>query len=307
MISEQLGRQYKVIFSELDSTRKSVNLVNAAHWYSMQDPRFKASIEANEPLTWLKHLKRRSDAPPRSSWLTSALVLEEYFHSHSIIHTIPEGSTVDSTSPLTIYTIPSSLSPSRRQTHSHDRLTHSVLLNEEPISFEPKRRSLDAQSHRSAESAMSSAYSGSPSAAGPLPLPHISNRLEEMARTSLSPSADALSIQSFPTSGNTTLVVPEVVVQAPSESTVLSSPAPIVTSQSASTDLSGSSPTRQSFSSLKDSVKQRPLQTAYPFGDRSNKPKKKKKKTTIEDRETMLRREYDQKTRHEFRSKHDMC
>jgi len=262
----------------------------------MQDPRFKASVEANEPLTWLKHLKRRSDAPPRSSWLTSALVLEEYFHSHSNIQTIPEGSTVDSTSPLTTYTIPSSLSPSRPQ-HSYDRLSHSALLHEEPISFEPKRRSLDAQSHRSAESALSSAYSGSPSATGPLPLPHITNRLEEMARTSLSPSADALSLQSLPTSGNTTLVVPEVVIQAPSESTVLTNPTPIAPSQSVSTEISGSSPTRQSFSSLKNSIKQRSLQTAFPFNEHLNKPKKKKKKINVEDRETMLRREYEQKTR----------
>lgn len=149
--SDQLLRQYKLVYKHLGSGPGRLNLASVARWYGSQEAVVRASLEKAEPFTWLKHLdKRGTDASTRSPWHLSALIVEEFVHSqtrHDTMETIPEdpSSSPNSTSlspqPTSIPSMPPlpsrassnySLGPSLSRMRSYDG----------HISFEPLVESL---------------------------------------------------------------------------------------------------------------------------------------------------------------------
>lgn len=97
--ADQLRRRYSVLD---DASNSQVTLLNAARWYSKQEPVVQASLDNAEPLTWLKHLmdKHSNKSSVRLPWHLSALMIEEYARSLGrTLHSIPEDQIVQDTTP----------------------------------------------------------------------------------------------------------------------------------------------------------------------------------------------------------------
>ena len=76
IVSEQLGRRYNILYTNIVSGDPA-SLVQIARWHAGLGTETRAWLDSAEPLTWLKHLLDRR-GKRRSEWHVSALIIEEY-------------------------------------------------------------------------------------------------------------------------------------------------------------------------------------------------------------------------------------
>ena len=81
MTSDQLQRWYN-IFSHVQTNSTSLNLAAVSRWYGSQDEILRQDLERSEPLTWLKHLPRRTQLLSR--WHLSARIIETFVTTQAV-------------------------------------------------------------------------------------------------------------------------------------------------------------------------------------------------------------------------------
>ncbi len=101
--AEQVQRRYAALLGSSPVRNASVNLLNAARWYSKQESVVQSSLDHAEPLTWLKHLleKRSKASSSRLPWHLTALIIEEFAKSLTrpeVMETIPEDAALGTSS-----------------------------------------------------------------------------------------------------------------------------------------------------------------------------------------------------------------
>ncbi|KAF5352719.1 hypothetical protein D9756_006000 [Leucocoprinus leucothites] len=173
MTSDQLQRRYSV-FQDTQNNLVPLNLAAASRWYGSQDEMMRQEFEKAEPLTWLKHLPRRTQTLSR--WHLSAWIIEEFVAAQSgyrqpqlppqphHMQPIPEDQSIqDLSRPLS-------------REHSLERV---YLLADK---LRPPRDSFEVESRRSADSVLSSIVSGS---SNPVtsPIPSVQQHSRPRAKT----------------------------------------------------------------------------------------------------------------------------
>ncbi len=148
IVRDQLARKYALLVPKGQSS--PVTILQVARWYNKQASKVRTSLDQTERVTWMKHIweKHATPAGGHSMWSPTALVMEEYFKSHSspnTMDTIPENEVILPASPHT-----PSLSDTRSPTTSswttprhsleaaisRKRSSHDV-----PVSFGPHTES----------------------------------------------------------------------------------------------------------------------------------------------------------------------
>ncbi|GJE85853.1 hypothetical protein PsYK624_019320 [Phanerochaete sordida] len=152
--ADQLRRRYAVLG---DTSNPQLNLMNAARWYSKQEPVYQVSLDNAEPLTWLKHLldKHGNKSPLRLPWHLSALIIEE--HARSLGRTlqpIPEDQIVNDTTPAVgLSPVPNrGASPESKAASKSPSSDSSSWTPPPPTALEP---SLSRKRRESADAAVS--------------------------------------------------------------------------------------------------------------------------------------------------------
>jgi len=174
MTSDQLQRRYN-IFSHTQTNSMSLNLAAVSRWYGSQDEILRQDLERSEPLTWLKHLSRRTQLLSR--WHLSARIIETFVTTQAV----PSQSKLPS-QPRPMESIP--------EDHSIQDLSHSVtrVYSPERIYLPPDKlrvlkESFDVESRRSVDSFPSSIVSDSSNLAMS-PVPSIQQYNRPGAKTS---------------------------------------------------------------------------------------------------------------------------
>ncbi|KAJ8516133.1 hypothetical protein ONZ45_g6520 [Pleurotus djamor] len=96
IISQQLGRRYKLVYDRLETPSVRLNPLKIYKWLEGQDALTRSGLEHAEPFTWLRHLEKRRvhKDGPKFPWHLSALAMERYCQSQHYEHfmeTIPES------------------------------------------------------------------------------------------------------------------------------------------------------------------------------------------------------------------------
>ncbi|KAF8167673.1 hypothetical protein B0H34DRAFT_682662 [Crassisporium funariophilum] len=317
---EQLGRRYNLIYESITANNAPLNLAKIARWYGSQDPLIRKSLEKAEPFTWLKHLDRRGSNTSRLPWHLSALIMEEYCHAQSRrdrMHSIPEDSVIpDSSRPYSRRPRSQSYLASPYEGSTRDMSKPAGSSADDRISFEPradyKKKSTDAGSRNSVESAFSSVRTGS-SIFGPLS--PVSSRFDDL--DSRLPRNDRISGNGH--SGNSysesessdddrlkaqssiIASVPDVTVEPPSFESITTATAnhipltltiSVGSSQSTNPNpIHGGPPANRSMTSLRDSLQPRRVRMSLPHASRQGRRSKNR-----EESEESLRREYESKS-----------
>jgi len=315
--SDQLGRRYKLIYNAIETNKAPFNLAEIVRWYGAQQQEVRNSLEKKEPFSWLKHLDKRVSKANRSPRHLSALVMEEFYHAQQNrgrIQTILEDLTMtmpDSTTSYSRKAGSHSFSP-QGALHTQTPPLSTSLTTDDPISFEPfadsKRRSLDAHSRKSAESAPNSIRSGSSKAFPLSPETTGVNDSDKKIRSHLRARSPNSSSPDFSDDSDSRLLeplhfltIPKVSLQPPSSEALASSTLePIPLSINPSTGSSGSSQKKsvlsnagQSVTSLKGSLGPRKVRMSLPSGERIARRNKRRR----EAREEELRLEYESKAK----------
>lgn len=173
MTSDQLQRRYNT-FSSTQTKSTSLNLATVSRWYGSQDEILRQDLERSEPLTWLKHLPRRTHLLSR--WHLSARIIETFITTQAV----PSQSQFPS-QPRPMEPIP--------EDHSIQDLSHPLARVHSPEriylpagKLRVPKESFDVESRRSADSFPSSIVSDSSNLAMS-PVPSIEQYNRPRAKT----------------------------------------------------------------------------------------------------------------------------
>ncbi|KAF7303255.1 hypothetical protein MKEN_01289500 [Mycena kentingensis (nom. inval.)] len=193
---DQLGRRYNLVYNSLAG--EAFNPAKVVRWFSGQEDIIKSSLEQAEPFVWLRDFQRsrKQQQKSRSLWNLSALIMEEYLQHLRGTSRQPFHNRIASlnSSPSLALASPQ-LFPSPHGS-SYFVLGPSVGRKPSPevaVPLDPpidlSRKSIDRESHRSAESGYSSLLSLPQALASPTS-PHFHRRVESDNASSLSEHSD---------------------------------------------------------------------------------------------------------------------
>ncbi|KAI5121170.1 hypothetical protein M0805_007167 [Coniferiporia weirii] len=142
---EQLRRRYAVLNASLAPDAIRLNLVDVARWLSTQENDIKLLLRNAEPMSWLRHLQKRTDNQlQQSSRILSAMIIDEYVRSDSragFTHPLSQNSSMVDIASETSSSV--SVAHKARRSVSRPTSFHSVdyasmrRKSDDLISFEP--------------------------------------------------------------------------------------------------------------------------------------------------------------------------
>ncbi|KAJ7070837.1 hypothetical protein C8F01DRAFT_1244533 [Mycena amicta] len=191
---DQLGRRYNMVFNA--QSAGALNPVKVVRWFANQEDVVKASLEQAEPLMWLRDFDKSRKQKHRSPWHLSALITEEYLQHLRGTSRIPLHDRIASLNSSPSLSLQSPQPYPSPQGSSYFVLGPSLGRKpsfEAPSTLEPpidwSRKSMDRESHKSAESGYSSLLSLPHVLASPSS-PHFHRRVDSDNVSSLSEHSD---------------------------------------------------------------------------------------------------------------------